>query len=410
MESKKIFEMALNVTNPWYIEDVKMSKAGDSIVGQVNIYINFKVGSKFKDSSFRDCAVHDTVNKTWQHLNFFEHQCFIHARVPRIRTSENKVELVQVPWSRPGSGFTLMYEAFGMLLIESEMPVKKAAKVIKIHDTRLWRIFDYWVKRASMLDEQKDIKHLGIDETSIRKGHNYVTIAVDMDKRRVVYATAGKDKQTIESLKNHLQMKDCSSEQIQNICIDMSPSFIAGCAEHFQNANITFDKFHIMKLINEAMDKVQRQERKQHIDLKGYKYLFLKNQESLSQAEIESKTRFIELYEPLGKAYQLKELFKDFWTLSTKEEASGYLAYWCDAAEESKLMPFINVANTIKRHWIGIVNYIKSKMNNGILEGINSKIQLAKKRARGFRNTNNFINMIYFVAGKLKFDYPLYLA
>lgn len=138
--------------------------------------------------------------------------------------------------------------------------------------------------------------------------------------------------------------------------------------------------------------------------------MFLKNQEKLSEVEIELKLRFMELYEQLGKAYQLKELFKDFWNLSNHEEASSYLAYWCDIAEESKLEPFISVVDTIKRHWTGIVNYIKSKLNNGILEGINSKIQLAKKRARGFRNTNNFINMIYFVAGKLKFDYPLYLA
>lgn len=221
MESKKIFEMALNIQLPWYIEDVKMSKSSDSLLGQVDIYINFKVGSKFKDTSEQTCSVHDTVNKTWQHLNFFEHQCFIHARVPRIRTSENKVELVQVPWTRSGSGFTLMFEAFSMLLIESEMPVKKAATVIKIHDTRLWRIFDYWVKRAMTFDNQENIKQLGIDETSIRKGHNYVTIAVDMEQRRVVYATVGKDKQTIASLKHHLQTKSCPSEQIQNICIDM---------------------------------------------------------------------------------------------------------------------------------------------------------------------------------------------
>lgn len=98
-------------------------------------------------------------------------------------------------------------------------------------------------------------------------------------------------------------------------------------------------------------------------------------------------------------------MFNDFWEIKDTDEAEGYLAYWCDLARESKRQPFIKALETIKNHWRGIVNYIKSKINKGILEGLNSKIQLAKKRARGYRNIDNFINMIYFIAGKLKFDY-----
>jgi transposase len=103
-------------------------------------------------------------------------------------------------------------------------------------------------------------------------------------------------------------------------------------------------------------------------------------------------------------------MFKDFWEIKENEEAESYLAFWCDMAIDSKIQSFIKAANTIRAHWSGIVNYIKSKINNGILEGLNSKIQLAKKRARGYRNIDNFINMIYFTCGKLKFDYPLYLT
>jgi transposase len=410
MESKELFSMALNISLPWYVDNVEMTLGVDKRRGRVDIYINFKVGSKFLDEAGKECPVHDTIQKSWQHLNLFEHECYIHARVPRIITSKNKVEMIQVPWARAGSGFTLMFEAFGMLLIESEMPVKRASKVIKIHDTRLWRIFKFWVAKASLIDNQSDVINLGIDETSVKKGHNYITLAVDMDKRRVIYATPGKDKKTIENIKDHLELKECPPDQIKNICMDMSPSFIAGQMEHFPNSSITFDKFHIMKIINEAMDTVRKYERKAHIELKGYKYLFLRNTNKLSHSERAKKSDFLNLYEELGNAYRLKELFNDLWEFATVEEASGYLAYWCDLAEESKIQPFIKVANTIKFHWSGVVNFFQSRLNNGILEGINSKIQLAKKRARGFRNVDNFINMIYFVAGKLKFDYPLYLA
>ncbi len=159
-------------------------------------------------------------------------------------------------------------------------------------------------------------------------------------------------------------------------------------------------------MINEAMDKVRQSERKEHSELKGSKYIFLRNTDKLSRMEILTRSYYINLYEDLGKAYRLKEQFNDFWEFATMDEASGYLAYWCDLVEDSNLQPFIRVSNTIKSHWSGIVNFITSKLNNGILEGINSKIQLAKRRARGFRNIDNFIYMIFFIAGKLKFDYP----
>jgi len=114
----------------------------------------------------------------------------------------------------------------------------------------------------------------------------------------------------------------------------------------------------------------------------------------------------IETYPTLGEAYRLKELFGDFWEFNDKEQGMAFLAYWCDLVEDSGIPAFKKFANTLNAHWTGIVNHIESKISNGILEGINSKIQLAKRRARGYRNIENLINMIYFIAGKLQFDYP----
>lgn len=409
MNSKQIFSMALNLEMPWYIEDIRMSKEEGDKIGQIDIYLNFQSGSKFLDLDGNKCSVHDTVKRSWQHLNFFEHTCQIHTRVPRIVDHDNKVKTVQVPWARKNSGFTLLFEAYSMLLIESEMPIKRAAKVLNIYDMRLWRIFNYWIKRAFNSSRQDDITKIGIDETSTKKGHNYVTIAVDMAKKNVIYATPGRGSDCVGQLKEHLSAKGCDKENIEQVSIDMSPAYISGVTRNFPNAEITFDKFHVSKLINEAMDKVRKAERKEIIELKGHKYLFLKNNRNLSQEARDKKHYFLIAYPKLGEAYRLKEMFNDFWDFQSEQEASGYLAYWCDMAEESAIAPFIKVANTIKAHWSGIVNYIKSQINNGILEGINSKIQLAKKRARGYRNIPNFINMIYFIAGKLKFDYPLYL-
>ena len=286
------------------------------------------------------------------------------------------------------------------------MPVNKAAKIMGVYPNRLWTIFNYWISKAHNADEIEDLEQVGFDETSTKKGHNYVTTMVDLNQRRVLYATPGKDASCIEKSVAYLKEKQADTDKIKQVCIDMSPAFISGCNTHLPDADITFDKFHVVKEVNKAMDELRKLERKGNDLLKGHKYTFLK--EDVSPELKEQRDLLLEYYPKLGQGYRLKELFNDFWELKDKEEAESYLAFWCDLAEESKIQPYIRAANTIKAHWTGIVNYIESRINNGILEGINSKIQLAKKRARGYQNTRNFINMIYFICGKLKFDYPLY--
>lgn len=403
MNSNQIFEMALGLEKPWYVSKINMIKPTAGLQGQIDIFLDFEKGFKFLGGK-----THDTVERTWQHLNFFQHTCFLHARVPRIQTSEGKTETVKVPWARAGSGFTLLFEAFSMLLIESEMPVAKAADIMDVYPQRLWNVFSYWVEKAHLADNQSQVTVLGIDETSSKKGHSYVTVAVDMEQRKVLYAVPGKGAETIDAIAEHLEEKGCKKNQIKQTCIDMSPAFISGIMHNFKDASITFDKFHVVKLINEAMDKVRKLERKEFEMLKGYKYTFLKNNKNLSEQAKEAKYNILELMPSIANAYRLKELFAEFWTFNTKQEAGAYLSYWCDLVEESKIFPFQKAAKTLKAHWFGVVSYAETNLNNGILEGINSKIQLAKKRARGYRNIKNFINMIYFIVGKLKFDYPLY--
>ena len=408
MNSKQIFELALALQKPWFIEDIKMSVPDGHINGIVDIYLNFESGFKFKNSDGTPAKVHDTVSRSWQHLNFFQHTCYLHARLPRIVNSDNKVVNVEVPWARPGSGFTLLFEAFSMLLIESEMPVNSAAEIMRVYPNRIWRIFNHWIQRATTSDIQDKVKTLGIDETSTKKGHNYVTVAVDMDERRVIFVTPGKGAECIEKLQVHLESKNTLKEQIEQVCIDMSPSFISGVTNSFPEAEITFDKFHTVKVVNEAMDTVRKLERREFAMLKGHKYTFLKNHNSLNAEQKGTKYRLLELYPVIANAYRLKELFNELWNFKNIDEAGAFLAYWIDEVHDSGIEPFKRSANTLLAHWSGIINYANSGLNNGILEGINSKIQLAKKRARGYRNIKNFMNMIHFIAGKLTFDYPLY--
>lgn len=183
----------------------------------------------------------------------------------------------------------------------------------------------------------------------------------------------------------------------------MSPSFIAGTLREFPESAIVFDRFHVVMLLNEAMDAV-RKKRQQHQFLKKHKYTFLKDGKNLSSKQRQQRDELVEILPVIGEAYSLKELFNDLRGFNDKEKAVAFLPFWCDLVKDSKVYPFKPFVNTLKAHWAGIMNYFDSKITNGILEGINNKIQLAKRRARGYRNTESFINMKYFIAGKLKFN------
>lgn len=400
--SKEIFEIALGLESPWFIKEVVFNKE----LSQLDIYLDFTKGHKFLMDDGNLYTAHDKIDRRWEHLNFFQHKCYLHAGVPKVKQADGTFKTQAVAWARPGSGFTLLFEAFSMLLIENEMPVNKVASVLRVYPNRIWRIFGYWVSRAHKNDVIEDLEKVGFDETSVKKGHNYVTTMVDLEDRRVLFVTEGKDATCIAKSIAYLAEKEVTLDLVKQVCIDMSPAFISGCGKHLPEADITFDKFHVMKEVNKAMDELRKQERRGNDLLKGHKYTFLKNK--LLPEIKEERDLLMEFYPKLGEGYRLKQLFKDFWDIQNKEEAASYLAFWCDLAEESRIYSFQPVVNTIKAHWTGILNYIESKINNGILEGLNSKIQLAKKRARGYRNVNNFINMIYFICGKLKFDYPPY--
>tara|TARA_Y100000385_G_C13007019_1_gene599891 strand:- start:16 stop:1242 length:1227 start_codon:yes stop_codon:yes gene_type:complete len=404
MNSTFLFEMALGLDKPWLIKDVKFDNDKDT--KELHITIGFDKKHQFIDQENIDCKVYDTKERVWQHLNFFEHKCYLHCKVPRLKDSQGKVTMIDVPWSRKGSGFTLLFEAFAMRLIESEMPMNQVAKLLRVHANSIWTIFNYWIKKSYSEDNIDEITQLGIDETSSKKGHKYITVGVDLETKRVIHATAGKNAKTIETIKDYLVSKSVEPAQIQHASIDLSPSFISGLKNNFPDAEIHFDRFHVKKLLNEAMDEVRKIERKEHAELKGHKYTFLKNKDKLSDKKNQELSELITLFPTLGAAYRLKELFDDVWQMRTEEEASDFIDYWVKEVKKSNVPAFIKFSNTVIKHKYGIINFVKNKINNGILESINSKIQLAKKRARGYRNTDNFINMVYFLCGKLNFSFP----
>ena len=318
---------------------------------------------------------------TWRHLNFFQHQAYLNARVPRVRCEKCGVRKIAAPWARPDSGFTLLFEAMVMTMV-SAMPVKAVARIVGEHDTKLWRVVHHYVDRARARADASDVTRVAIDETAARRGHDYISLFVDIDQARVLFAAEGRDASTVAAFAEDLTAHRGAPEAIEEVCIDMSPAFIKGVADNLPEAAITFDKFHAVKIINEAVDQVRRAEQKTKGLLRGTRYIWLRNPANLSERQKATLDSLPTHHLKTARAYQIRLAFQDLYAQPSTPTATAFLKKWYFWATHSRLEPMIEAAHTVKRHWDGILRWFHSRIANGLIEGINSLVQAAKAKAR----------------------------
>jgi transposase len=403
VKDTSLLQMALGVAAPWRVT----ASHFDTAARQIDIHLDFAVGSRFvcPQCGAASCRVHDTDTATWRHLNFFQHQAYLHARVPRIRCEHCGVRKIDVPWARKDSGFTLLFEALLMSLL-SAMPVLAVARLVGEHDTKLWRVVDHYVGAGRRRMDASGVSRVAIDETAARRGHDYVTLFVDIDQARVLFATEGKDAATVAAFAEDLAAHQGHAEQISEVCIDMSPAFIKGTAESLPAAQVTFDRFHVMKIINQAVDQVRRAEQRDQNVLKGTRYIWLRNPGTLSDRQAALLQSMPARTLKTARAYQIKLAFQALFDQASPEHAVAYLKDWHFWATHSRLAPIIEAARTIRQHQAGVLRWFDSHIANGLIEGINSLVQAAKAKARGYRSTRNLINIIYLLVGKLDLQLP----
>ena len=178
--------------------------------------------------------------------------------------------------------------------------------------------------------------------------------------------------------------------------MDMSPAFISGAKKHLPNASITFDKFHVIKQLNEAIDEIRRNEQKINPCLKGSRYIWLKNPAKLTVRQQTDLKTLSKENRRLAKAYQMKLTFQDVYRYTPDKETADFaILKWLSWAIRSRLEPIKKFAKMVKAHYSGILRFFDSRLTASISDGINSRIQEVKRRAKGFRNIDNFINMVY---------------
>ena len=404
---KNLFEQALGLGKPWYISSLEF----DSGQGRLDIRIDFERGAKFDYVSsdgtvLSGLGVHDTQEKRWRHLNFFQHECYLVCRVPRVKLPDGKARLIKTPWEGKGLGFTMLFEAL-MLQLCVEMPVNAVARLVKEDDNKIWRVLRAYVDEARRGEDYSELEVVGVDETSMKRRHKYVSIVVDIDKAKTVFVAEGKDSRVLERFKDDLLAHGGDPKKISDISCDMSPAFIKGISEHFPNSAITFDKFHIAKLINDAVGEVRKEEARENNLLKGTKNLFERNRVNMSEKQLEHFQKRLELRHlnlKTVRAYHIKEAFQEIYKKETRDGFEKALRQWYSWARRCRLEPMKEVAAVIKRHWSGVLRWFDSRITNGLLEGLNSLIQSAKSKARGFRTFANFRAIIYLITGKLDFS------
>jgi transposase len=398
MRDIDLFQLALGLVPPWMVSDAKF----DAEKKRLDIEIDFKTGGRFPcpECGKADCPVHDTVKKSWRHLNFFQHEAFLHARVARIDCPEHGVRLVNVPWARPGSGFTLLFEALVMTLVK-DMPVAAVARLVGEHDTRLWRVIQHYVDTAVARMDLCELRRVAIDETAAKRGQDYISLFVDIDARKVVYVTEGNDAKTVARFADHVDDHNSDASRIKEVCIDMSAAYIKGVEHNLTEAEITFDKFHAVKLVNDAVDQVRRAESRERPELKHSRYLWLKNERRLSVEQLTALAELTQMHLKTARAYRLRLAFQDMYDAPSLDWGELIFNRWYGWAIRSRLEPMKKVARTLKQHRDGVLRWFDSKIANGLIEGINSLVQAAKAKARGYRSLRNLIAITYLIAGKI---------
>tara|TARA_Y100000031_G_C8216913_1_gene383886 strand:+ start:185 stop:1507 length:1323 start_codon:yes stop_codon:yes gene_type:complete len=408
MDANDVLCLGLGLTPPWKL--VSQRLAADKRPKELHIEVATDRGARFPcPDCARPCKAHDFDAFTWRHLNFFQHHCYITAKVPRTDCPEHGVKRIQVPWAREGSRFTLLFEQAAVILAR-EMPVLAAARIIGITDQRLWRIIEHYVGQAVARLDLARLKALGLDETASKRGHNYVTVFIDLDAKQkpVVFVTPGKGKACLTRFRDFLVSHGGEPGRIVEVVCDMSPAFLAAIGETFEGAAVTVDWFHVVQLFTRAVDEVRKAEAKQTSMPKALRWAVLKaadrgltEKQAAALAELEATDLFT------ATAWRIKEKLRWIRKAETVRAARWRITSFIRHAhecinDEAVLEPVRKALDTFEKHLERILRRWTSTHSNARMEGLNGLFQAARARARGYRNTATFITMIYLIAAPLE--------
>jgi transposase len=400
MRDVEFFQKALELKEPWKVNAVRMDLAGRKV--EIDIECSKQVWAD--PESGQRAHLHGYEERKWRHLDTMQFETILIAKVPRIKYTDGRTELLPVPWAGKHSRFTLMFESWAIQVLLASRSVKAACELLGMSWSAAHTIMQRAVERGMEGREMGELQRIGIDEKSFGKGQDYISVLTDIDEGRVLDVEPGRDKESAQRLLCTLSQEQ--QEAIRAVAMDMSGSFAAAVKEQMPQADIVFDRFHVTQLLNQAVDEVRRAENKKLVSegdesLKGTKYSWLINPKNLKGARREEFEELAKRNLTTSRAWMHKENFEGFWNEPGQWHAEIYLTSWYHMAIRSRLGPIKRAARTLKGHAEGLLNYFVHWITNAVTEGLNSRIQEIKSSARGFRNFAHYRTRILFFCGKL---------
>jgi transposase len=403
MKDIELYAKLLRIKSPWYVKDV-IYKEGPE---RIDVYLGHNQGILLP------CPVCDAYSsvydhmeeRAWQHLNTCHVPTFIHARLPRIKCKEHGVKCIISEWSEPGAGTTIAFESY-LISLEEECTLEAVSRLTNVSWDRCWGIMERAVNRGLSRKEKSMPEYIGVDEKSFSKGHKYETLVCDLKKGTIEYVVDDRKQKSLE--KYYDQFDDKDREQLKAVAMDMWDPYIAATKEKIPEADkkIVFDKFHIIRMVGEAVDTIRKKEHKELMEkdqayLKGTKYLWLYNNENIPDHRLKEFKDLKKLDLKVSRAWAIKENLRNFWDYSKKGWALRFFKKWYFWATHSRLKPMVKVAKSIKKHIDNILTYFDHHITNALAESLNSKVEKIKRMACGYRNRAHYRTAIYFHCGGL---------
>jgi transposase len=358
----------------------------------------------------RQLEIHDHRVKRWRHLDVGANRCIIECGLRRLRCPDCGVHLEAVPWARAEGHHTRDFEDVVAWLAQ-QMAKTPITGLLRIGWDTVGRIVERVV--ADHLDERRleGLVAIGVDEISYRRGQRYLTSVADHNKGAIVWCAPGRNAETLQAFFDLLGERKTS---IRAVSIDMSGGYEKAIRESVPDAEICFDPFHVVRLAQRAVDQVRRDEWNAHERshtpkgkwIKGTRWSLLKAPEKQTINQLALLHEVQQANKPLYRAFLLKEELRVLYQLDDRTLAPEHLDAWLAWASRSKLDPFIKLARTIRRHRDGILNAIRLGLNNGRLEGLNSRIRLISHRSFGFHSADPLIALVYLCCTRINIDLP----
>lgn len=395
------YSQLLGLDSSWQVDSVDLDLAGK----QVSVCLSHVGGILACPECSGGCSQADLApERTWRHLDTMQFTTELRARIPRSRCAACGVKTVAVPWGGKHSRFTLMFEAFAIEVLNACSCVNRAAALLGLSWSSVHSILERAVDRGLERREVDDIRHVGMDEKSFGRGHDYVSVMTDIDNRRVLEVAPERTIEAADSLWKTLTLTQ--REDVESVSMDMWQAFMTSAQANAPNAEIVHDKFRIAKYLGEAVDKVRRAEHKTlkqegNETLTGSRQLWLYNMENLDGDRYARLNQLQQQDLKTARAWAIKENFRWFWDYTYTGCAKKFFDRWYGWARRSQLEPIKKVAAMLKNHLDGILSYFRHRVTNATAEGFNSRIQSIKSAARGFRSFVNYRLRILFYCGKL---------